>query len=666
MNRHRRSPTINTGPPSKTALLMAGLLLIGFTPTLGCEDEDPMLAEWGWTEDEVNNAPDMFDGILQCQTAGGEWRAIWSYGCHGNSYDMNRHPCEPTPQPGCTCTPTYGCCNPRRRALCNGGEGGNVRPAHDSGGGGGVSNRPDSSAPADRDEDGVPDETDNCMDVANHEQEDRDGDGSGDSCDSCPDMVNPQQLDGDGDGIGDACDNCPEDPNPDQTDSDPVEAWGRVPPQGGDACDPPAPPRIDPQPPAALDEVPIVVAHYDLPGSHWVTELEVERESFFEVGVGVRDQPSPDEIDPVDDQERRDERREDPRSAILIGRQYESAMKRARCTNSPGQLAVEERRIPRYTRDPNNPLQQAERGGRPRWRRADCYWEPNEVLGLPARAEEYKGGRSRRMQFSNSYRSKLRQQALDYLWSLSAEYWQQFYAERPFRETYEMLVQPESWLNSKQPLVVYRAPPLRSLHLMSPAYIEVLNSVGISDLRAAINTNSRLSAFAWITDNGWMRPEDDRKPPSCLEDKYVLVHRSHRGDGNPTTIRVRRECQGWDGPHSENSVLFEAEHPVPWFDGVLADADWFNPNTRAINRRWIDDGFDTGSEWVNWATAIVQFWPYGFGTRLENYHSVDERSWLTILQPGWFLVVARQDLALLHGVPEMGVFEDEAFDLLID
>lgn len=44
-------------------------------------------------------------------------------------------------------------------------------------------------APADRDGDGVPDDTDNCPDVANNDQSDADGDGLGDVCDAgsgCP------------------------------------------------------------------------------------------------------------------------------------------------------------------------------------------------------------------------------------------------------------------------------------------------------------------------------------------------------------------------------------------------------------------------------------------------------------------------------------------------
>ena len=67
---------------------------------------------------------------------------------------------------------------------------------------------------ADTDSDGVPDQLDNCPNVANPGQEDADGDGIGDVCDNCPFAYNPDQLDSDGDGVPDACDNCPSVSNP--------------------------------------------------------------------------------------------------------------------------------------------------------------------------------------------------------------------------------------------------------------------------------------------------------------------------------------------------------------------------------------------------------------------------------------------------------------------
>jgi hypothetical protein len=72
----------------------------------------------------------------------------------------------------------------------------------------------------DLDGDGVGDVCDTCPSVWNPDQADTDGDGKGDLCDNCPDDYNPNQADTDSDGIDDACDNCPDDYNPDQADAD--------------------------------------------------------------------------------------------------------------------------------------------------------------------------------------------------------------------------------------------------------------------------------------------------------------------------------------------------------------------------------------------------------------------------------------------------------------
>jgi large repetitive protein len=45
--------------------------------------------------------------------------------------------------------------------------------------------------PLDTDGDGVPDSSDNCVSVSNHDQADADGDGHGDTCDPCPNEANP-------------------------------------------------------------------------------------------------------------------------------------------------------------------------------------------------------------------------------------------------------------------------------------------------------------------------------------------------------------------------------------------------------------------------------------------------------------------------------------------
>ena len=58
----------------------------------------------------------------------------------------------------------------------------------------------------DRDEDGVLDTDDNCVDIANAQQDDGDADGLGDVCDNCPQVANRDQVDLDGDGIGSVCD----------------------------------------------------------------------------------------------------------------------------------------------------------------------------------------------------------------------------------------------------------------------------------------------------------------------------------------------------------------------------------------------------------------------------------------------------------------------------
>lgn len=105
----------------------------------------------------------------------------------------------------------------------------------------------------DADGDGIPDDRDNCPNVADLDQSDDDGDGFGAPCDNCPDVPNDQDdydqdgfgddcdvcfneleptftnTDTDQDGLGDPCDNCPFDPNPDQMDTD---ADGL-----GDVCD---------------------------------------------------------------------------------------------------------------------------------------------------------------------------------------------------------------------------------------------------------------------------------------------------------------------------------------------------------------------------------------------------------------------------------------------
>jgi len=61
----------------------------------------------------------------------------------------------------------------------------------------------------DLDDDGVPDDTDNCPDAPNPLQSDDDGDSLGDVCDNCPLVENADQADVEADTVGDLCD-----PNP--------------------------------------------------------------------------------------------------------------------------------------------------------------------------------------------------------------------------------------------------------------------------------------------------------------------------------------------------------------------------------------------------------------------------------------------------------------------
>jgi len=64
----------------------------------------------------------------------------------------------------------------------------------------------------DYDGDGIPNDSDNCVEDPNSLQQDSDTDLVGDACDNCPDDNNPGQEDRDGDGRGDLCDACPDDP----------------------------------------------------------------------------------------------------------------------------------------------------------------------------------------------------------------------------------------------------------------------------------------------------------------------------------------------------------------------------------------------------------------------------------------------------------------------
>ncbi|MCP4527453.1 MAG: DUF11 domain-containing protein [Aestuariibacter sp.] len=61
----------------------------------------------------------------------------------------------------------------------------------------------------DTDQDGIPDDQDNCPNKSNRDQLNSDKDKLGDACDNCPNTTNPDQVDTDGDGTGDACKTTP-------------------------------------------------------------------------------------------------------------------------------------------------------------------------------------------------------------------------------------------------------------------------------------------------------------------------------------------------------------------------------------------------------------------------------------------------------------------------
>ena len=58
----------------------------------------------------------------------------------------------------------------------------------------------------DTDGDSIPDDQDNCPQIANSKQQDKDSDGVGNVCDNCTLVANPSQCDANGDGYGNICD----------------------------------------------------------------------------------------------------------------------------------------------------------------------------------------------------------------------------------------------------------------------------------------------------------------------------------------------------------------------------------------------------------------------------------------------------------------------------
>lgn len=72
----------------------------------------------------------------------------------------------------------------------------------------------------DGDEDGIPNNSDNCPTIPNPDQSDTDGDGIGNVCDGCPDDFDPDQSNSDNDLIPDACDPFPDNPDNEQAQCD--------------------------------------------------------------------------------------------------------------------------------------------------------------------------------------------------------------------------------------------------------------------------------------------------------------------------------------------------------------------------------------------------------------------------------------------------------------
>jgi subtilisin-like proprotein convertase family protein len=117
----------------------------------------------------------------------------------------------------------------------------------------------------DSDADTIPDDLDNCDDVANPDQLDSDHDGIGDACDVCPSVADPNQNDRDSDGVGDACDNCIREWNPNQADRDEDGV--------GDACEERPHHRATPTrtPTAAATPTPQVIAPMPTPTATLLT-----------------------------------------------------------------------------------------------------------------------------------------------------------------------------------------------------------------------------------------------------------------------------------------------------------------------------------------------------------------------------------------------------------
>ncbi|GEM_PF-2306691 len=196
-------------------------------------------SKWQYMILRVSDASKAF-----CDTGNGNHHTSGEDGLIIQVVDQNGNNQNP---PGPVCENSNPCCNNGQwKAPGSACTAPNVTDGHCN-----ASNQCEGSTPAppDADNDDIPDASDNCPAISNHDQADGDHDGVGDACDNCPQNANPTQEDSNHNGVGNACDagnppvntdtdgdaildasdNCPSTSNADQADLDHDGT--------GDACD---------------------------------------------------------------------------------------------------------------------------------------------------------------------------------------------------------------------------------------------------------------------------------------------------------------------------------------------------------------------------------------------------------------------------------------------